>query len=86
MSLPPVLKILAHIVSRCFSFHLFSLGVLEFSTGGVLAITPCSWRARYLMSDVGVLDYSFLPLNCCFCYLFGLADSTFQYGRTLHQL
>ena len=48
MSPPPVLKILAHIISQNFPFHLFSLGVLEFfTTGGVLAINQYSRRARY---------------------------------------
>ena len=48
MPLPPVLKILAHIILSHFSSHLFSLGVLEFFiTGGVLAITQYSRRARY---------------------------------------
>ena len=32
-----------------------------FTTGGVLAIIPFSRRARYLMSNVGVLDYSISP-------------------------
>ena len=48
MPLPPVLKILAHIILNHFSSHLFSLGVLEFfTTGGVLAIIQNSRRARY---------------------------------------
>ena len=39
--------------------HVYFLGVLEFcTTGGVLAITPCSRRACYLISNVGVLDFS----------------------------
>ena len=42
--------------------HVYFLRVLEFcTTGGVLAITPYSRRARYLMSNVGVLDYSISP-------------------------
>ena len=51
------------LAKSAFSTGMFDvLGVLElYAAGGVLAITPYSRRARYLMSNVGVLDYSISP-------------------------
>ena len=64
MSLPPVLKILAHIISQKFSFQLFSLGVLEY------------WAAFSLSSNIlGVLVIflrSLIPLSRYYCCFFGI--------------